>query len=182
MLSTGIINHSLAWPGRSYGSAWPACRRGLILVMGASTAGDIAASVAAAATLGLFIAAWIAGRKANQQLGELRQQREDQLLAERRRRVYAHLAQLFDSDFVKMTAEAQRLFKAGQTLDDTAWLALWESKNNEEKARILAVMNFYENRWDGLESRVVATGKCRQAGACWKNAQLRVVTVGKPVR
>ena len=115
-----------------------------MLVMGASTAGDIAASVAAAATVGLLIAAWIGGHIANQQLRGLRQEREDQLIAERRRRVHAHLAQLFDSDFVKMTAEAQRLFKAGKTLDDMAWQALWEQKGDEEKARILAVMNFYE--------------------------------------
>ncbi len=115
-----------------------------MLATGASTAGDIAASVAAAATVGLLIAAWIGGHIANQQLRGLRQEREDQLIAERRRRVHAHLAQLFDSDFIKMTAEAQRLFKAGKTLDDMAWQALWEQKGDEEKARILAVMNFYE--------------------------------------
>ncbi len=39
-----------------------------MLATGASTAGDIAASVAAAATVGLLIAAWIGGHIANQQL------------------------------------------------------------------------------------------------------------------
>jgi hypothetical protein len=115
-----------------------------MLAAGTSTAADIAASVAAAATVGLFIAAWAGGRTANKQLRELRDQRQDQLIAEGRRRVYAHLARLFDSDFVKMTAEAQRLFKASKTLDDTALKELWVPKRDEEKARILAVMNFYE--------------------------------------
>jgi hypothetical protein len=110
----------------------------------ASTASDIAASVAAAATVGLLIAAWIAGRIAKAQLGKLTDQLAEQRTAEGRRRVYAHLSQLFDSDFIEMETDAQRLFKARPVPDDAGWAALWAQKNDNEKARILAAMNFYE--------------------------------------
>lgn len=111
----------------------------------ASTIGDIAASVAAVATVGLLVAASIAGVAAWRQLGGLTQQLQHQRKADGRRRVYEHLSRLFDRDFIKMDTEAQRLFRTRPAPPDAAaWKTLWDSKSESEKAKIMSTMNFYE--------------------------------------
>jgi hypothetical protein len=110
----------------------------------ASATGDVAAIVVAIATVGLLIAASIAGWIANKQLVRLTQQLEDQRTAEGRRRVYEHLAQLFDRDFIETDTDAQRLFNTRPVPDDDTWEGLWKQKSDQEKARIVTVMNFYE--------------------------------------
>jgi hypothetical protein len=109
----------------------------------ASTVADIAASVAAFATVGLFIAACYAGWVAKRQLGRLDQQLTAQRKTEGRRRVFDHLTRLFDPNFIAMDTEAQRLFRA-RPKDSDGWETLWKGKGDDEKARISAAMNFYE--------------------------------------
>jgi hypothetical protein len=111
----------------------------------ASTIGDVGTGVAALATLGLFLAACYAGTIAARQLAGLKEQLTDGRRAEGRRRVFDHLAQLFDHDFVEMDSEAQRLFNARpKPADGAAWETLWNQKTPEQQTKILVVMNFYE--------------------------------------
>jgi hypothetical protein len=114
-----------------------------VLILLASTVADIAESVGAVATVGLLLAACYAGFLANRQLGELKKQLTLQRKTEGRRRVFEHLARLFDRDFIKMDTDAQRLFKARPKNPDD-WEALWDAKSDAEKFRITAAMNFYE--------------------------------------
>lgn len=108
-----------------------------------TTVADIAGLIAALATAGLLVAAYIAGRIANRQLRSLGQQVELQRNTELRRRVYEHLAQLFESEFVLRASQAKRLFKA-RPEQPGGWQSLWDQKTDDEKAVITSVMNFYE--------------------------------------
>jgi hypothetical protein len=110
-----------------------------------STFAEIATAVGAASTVGLFLAACVAGRIASRQLRGLKEQVSDGRAAEGRRRVFEHLGQLFDGEFVEMETEATRLFGAKPAPPDAAaWATLWSQKSDVQKSRIMAVMNFYE--------------------------------------
>ncbi len=114
-----------------------------MLITFASTVADVAASLAALATVGLFIAACYAGWIANRQLNGLYIQLSEQRKTEGRRRVFEHVKQLYDRDFIKIDTEAQRLFSMRPKTPD-GWEAIWNSKTDAEKFRIAAAMNFYE--------------------------------------
>jgi len=98
--------------------------------------GDIASWVAAAATLGLLIAAVLAGKTA---LDTLRAQR----LAAQRQRVYDLLARTFDEDFIRMGILAETFFD-NPPKTPTGWARRWKATSSDEGAVIQAVMNFYE--------------------------------------
>jgi hypothetical protein len=114
-----------------------------VLIPLAVTLGEIAELVGAVATFGLLLAACAAGILASRQLGQLKEQITLQRKTEGRRRVFEHLAQLFDRDFIEMDTEAQRLFKA-RPKDPDGWETLWEAKSDDAKFRVASAMNFYE--------------------------------------
>ena len=114
-----------------------------MLFIPATTVVGVAGLIAALATLGLLGAAIAAGVIAYEQLGGLGQQLELQRKSERRRRVHELLEHLFDVDFVKMSLEAEGLFRHPPTRP-SGWKALWEAKTDEQKSMITAIMNFYE--------------------------------------
>jgi hypothetical protein len=99
----------------------------------ASTLGDVGGLLTGIATLLLFAVAIIAAAFAKAQID---QQKE---LA-RRQRVYEHLAQLYDRDFVLMMSEAQELFE----VRPPDWEHAWDGRLGDAKSEILAAMNFFE--------------------------------------
>lgn len=109
----------------------------------ASTVADIGGLIAAVATLGLLAAAIAGGVIASNQLDGLKQQLQLQRQSERRRRVHELLEHLFDVDFIKMSLEAEDLFKH-RPAHALGWKALWDAKTPEQKSMITAIMNFYE--------------------------------------
>jgi hypothetical protein len=143
----------------------------------ASTVADIAGLVAACATLGLLIAAVVAGIIARQQVIGLRSQLALQRRLQSQQRVYDHIERLFDRDFVLMLSAAEELFVENP---DPAggWDALWTARDPQKQAEVLAAMNFFEivageyNDPTGILDRAVADKALRViADGMWTKAE-----------
>ena len=97
---------------------------------------DVGGLLTGIGTLLLFVVALVAAGFAKAQID---QQKE---LA-RRQRVYEHIAQLYDRDFVLMMSAAQELFEE-RPPHESGWEDAWEARNGNKKSEIVAAMNFFE--------------------------------------
>jgi hypothetical protein len=110
-------------------------------------AAEWGAAIAGVATVGLLIAAYWAGRTAKRQVESaasgIKEQIDLQRQINRRSRVYELLAPFYDRRFLEMSAEADELFRIFRK-DATRGESKWRSMSGPEKARVEAVLNFYE--------------------------------------
>jgi hypothetical protein len=143
----------------------------------ASTVADLGGLIAACATVGLLIAAVIAGRIARDQVIGLRQQLTLQQRLQSQRRVYDHIERLFDRDFVLMLSTAEDLF-IEKPESPGGWEALWTARDSQQQAEVLAAMNFFEivageyNDSSGILDRAVADKGLRFiADGMWTKAK-----------
>jgi hypothetical protein len=116
----------------SLSASWAALRP----IESTSTLGDVGGLVTGIATLLLFGVAVVAAKFAKAQV-------DQQKDLARRQRVYEHLAQLYDRDFVLMMSAAQELFEE-RPPDESGWENTWEARDGDTKSEILAAMNFFE--------------------------------------
>jgi poly-beta-hydroxyalkanoate depolymerase len=98
--------------------------------------GNIAAAVAAGATVLLLIAAIWAGKTAQAQIAEQRR-------IEMRRRAYDHLGIFNSRDFTEMSAEAARVFQLFKE-EKTAHKTIWTKLSDSERTSVQTFLNFYE--------------------------------------
>jgi hypothetical protein len=98
--------------------------------------GNIAAAVAAVATVLLFVTAIWAGRTAQAQIAEQRR-------IEMRRRAYDHLGVFNSRDFAEMSAEAARVLRLFKE-EETAHKAIWAKLSDSERTSVQTFLNFYE--------------------------------------
>jgi hypothetical protein len=113
-------------------SGWPP----LPPVQSASTLGDVGGLLTGIATLLVFVVAVVAAKFGKAQV-------DQQKDLARRQRVYEHLAQLYDRDFVLMMSAAQELFEE-RPPDESGWENVWEARDGDTKSEIVAAMNFFE--------------------------------------
>jgi hypothetical protein len=113
----------------------------------ASTFGDWATAVAAAATiglvlatLGLLLAAVWAGITAKRGVDD---QIDVQRGIELQRRVYEHLSTFSSRDFTEITLDAGSVFDSFNA-DVATGATEWRSMTSDKRARVLTVLNFYE--------------------------------------
>jgi hypothetical protein len=132
IVGNGIIASSKIALLPSPASGWPP----FLPVQSAWTLGDVGGLLTGIATLLLFVVAVVAAKFAKAQV-------DQQKDLARRQRVYEHLAQLYDRDFVLMMSAAQELFEEGPP-DESGWENAWEARDGDTKSEIVAAMNFFE--------------------------------------
>jgi hypothetical protein len=132
IVGNGIIASSKIALPPPPSSGWPP----LPPVHSASTLGDVGGLLTGIGTLLLFVVAVVAAKFAKAQV-------DQQKDLARRQRVYEHLAQLYDRDFVLMMSAAQELFEE-RPPDESGWENAWEALDGDTKSEIVAAMNFFE--------------------------------------
>lgn len=113
----------------------------------ASLFGDIGTWAVALATLGLLVAAVVAGKTASAQVQAAARGVKDQIDAQRQldrqRRVYEHLSRYYSPDFTQNSADAYALFRVFRT-SPAKGRRKWKRMSDHDRGRILAVLNFTE--------------------------------------